>query len=425
MKLQGYASVRGALMAGGVMTLIGSAALAQDAVTLTVWSDTPRLPTFAAYDEARENVTLNVVTVDPGDLLAKLQLAMQAGTEMPDAIFMADIGFTSQLSTRTSNYLMDLTSLVPEATLAEFYPNANSPCIVNGKLLCLRNDLAHMIVWYDAPLMEELGQTVPATWEEFAALGAALGPQGYILGSAVEPYPLLSFLVSGGCSIAMPVEGADDTLSIDLTGEACIKAAQMVDDMVANGSLATTGPFDPAFVALATDGKLPLIIGPTWFGEYVIKPTYAFAPGILAAAEPLRWDGQDQPMTWSWGGGTYGGWKDTAHPDAVLDLLIWSSTDIGSQTTAVTMPAHAPSSVAWGAALETDAYYANTDVFDVEVASAAFSHPGYVSLRFSVTEALAKTVSAAIIGGGTAVDALPALQEELINQAELNRYTVQ
>ena len=416
---------RRTLITAGMIAFAGSAALAQDAVTLNVWSDTPRLPTFQAYDDSHDGVTLNVTTVAPGDLLAKLQLAMQAGTEMPDVIFMSDIAFTAQLSTRTSNYLMDLTDLVPAETLAEFYPNANTPCIVNDRLLCLRNDLAHMIVWYDAPKMEELGQAVPTTWEEFAALGAVLGPQGYILGSAVEPFPLISYLISGGCPIAIPVEGAEDTLRIDLTDPTCIKAAQMVDEMVANGSLTKTGPFDPDFVAQATGGMLPLVIGPTWFGEYVIKPTYAFAPGILGAAMPLVWEGQEQPLTWSWGGGTYGGWKDTAHPEETLDLLIWAATDVANQTIAVTLPAHAPSAEAWGARLKADEYYANPDVFDIEVAAAALSSPAYVSLRFSLSEAVSKTLSAAIIGGGSAVDALPALQEELINQAQLNRYTVQ
>ena len=90
---------------------------------------------------------------------------------------------------------------------------------VNGKLLCMRNDLAHMIVWYDKPLMEALGKAVPTTWEEFQALGDELGPQGYVLGSGVEPFPLYRYLVSDGCDIVMPVEGKEDTVKIDLTTE--------------------------------------------------------------------------------------------------------------------------------------------------------------------------------------------------------------
>lgn len=405
--------------------MLSGAAMAQDAVTLTVWSDTPRLDGFAAYDASHDNVTLNVVTVAPGDLVTKLQLAMQAGSDVPDVIFMSDIAFSAQLSTRRSNYLMDLTDLVPQALQDEFYPNSNAPCWVNDKLLCLRNDMAHMITWYNAPMMTELGATVPTTWEEFAALGATLGPQGYVMGSGVEPFPLLAFLVSGGCAIAQPVEGMEDTVSIDLTTEDCLKAAQMVDGMLANGSLAKVGPFDPAFVELAKGGKVPLMIGPTWFGEYVIKPTYEWPAGVLAAAAPPRWEAQEQPLTWSWGGGTFGGWKDSANPEAVVDLITWMATDVANQTNAVTLPAHAPSAMAWGADLNADGYYANDDVFQVQVDAAAYSHPGYMSIRIDVPGAIAKTLVPAVAAGQTIESALPALQEELINLAGLNGYAVQ
>ncbi|WDR05252.1 extracellular solute-binding protein [Devosia rhodophyticola] len=413
-------------VAGGLaLAMMAGGALAQDQVTLNIWSDTPRLSMFELYDQTHDNVTLNVTTVAPADLIAKLQLAMQAKSEIPDVVFLSDIGYTAQLSTRRSNYLMDLTDKVPQALQDEFYPNGNSPCEVNGKLYCLRNDLAHMMVWYDKPLMEKLGKAVPTTYAEFEALGAELGPEGYVLGSAVEAFPLYSFLVSDGCDMAMPVEGKPDTLKIDLTTDKCTKPAAMVDAMVANGSLAKVGPFEPDFVNLAKTGKVPLIIGPTWFGEYVIKPTYEWPEGTLAAAMPLKWDDQDQPLTWSWGGGTYGGWKDTAHPDEVVDVIEWMATDVANQTDAVTLPAHEPSAIAWGAKLKADSYYADADVFDVEVGSAKYSHPGYVSLRFSVSDAIAKVITQGMGGGGTVLGALPALQTELTNLAKLNGYTVE
>ncbi len=404
---------------------LSTTAMAQDAVTINVWSDTPRLDAFAAYDASHDNVTLNVVTVAPADLVTKLQLAMQADSEIPDVIFMSDINYAAQLSTRRSNYLMDLTDIVPQALQDKFYPNANAPCLVNGKLLCLRNDIAHMITWYNEPQLAELGFSPPTTWEEFAVLGAELGPQGYVLGSGVEPFPLLAFLVSDGCAIAMPVAGKEDTVSIDLTTESCLKAARMVDGMLANGSLSNVGPFDPAFVELAKAGKVPLMIGPTWFGEYVIKPTYELASGLLSAAIPPRWEDQDQPLAWSWGGGTFGGWKDTAYPAEVVDILQWMSSDVANQTTAVTLPAHEPSAIAWGANLNADGYYANDGVFAAMVDSAQFSHPLYTAIRIDVPGAIAKTLVPAIASGQTVESALPALQEELVNLAGLNGYTVE
>lgn len=415
-----------ALLAGGLaVATLAAPAVAQDAVTLNVWSDTPRLTMFDLYDQTHDNVTLNVTTVAPADLIAKIQLALQAKSEIPDVIFMSSIDYAAQLSTRRSNYLMDLTDKVPQALQDEFYPNGNSPCHVNGKLLCLRNDLAHMIVWYDKDAMAALGKAVPTTWEEFEALGAELGPQGYALGTGVESFPLLAYLVSDGCQIAMPVEGKEDTIKIDLTTESCLKPARMVDAMLANGSLTKVGPFEPDFVALAKAGKVPLMIGPTWFGEYVIKPTYEWPAGKLAAALPLKWADQEQPLTWSWGGGTYGGWKDTAHPAEVVDLIQWMATDVANQTNAVTLPAHRPSAEAWGERLKADSYYADPNVFAVEAEAAQFSHPGYTALRIDVAGAIAKTIVQPLASGGTVEGGLPALQTELVNLAKLNGYQVE
>jgi multiple sugar transport system substrate-binding protein len=417
---------KSAALAGGIaLSLVAGGALAADPVTLNVWSDTPRLEMFELYGKTHDNVKLNVTTVAPENLIAKIQLAMQAKSEIPDVIFMADIGYTAELSTRRSNYLMDLTDKVPQALQDEFFPNGNSPCHVNGKLLCLRNDLAHDIVWYDKSAMDALGKQLPTTWEAFQQLGAELAPQGYVLGSGVESGLLQAFLVSDGCDLGMPVAGKDDTLKIDLGTDKCLKPARMIDAMLKDGSLSKVGVFEPDFVALAKSGKVPFMIGPTWFGEYVIKPTYEWPAGKLAAALPLKWDDQSQPLTWSWGGGTYGGWKDTKNPAEVVDLIEWMATDVAAQTNAVTLPAHKPSALAWGARLKADQYYASPDVFDIEVNAADYSHPGYTSLRFSIADAIAKVVSQGLAGGGTVEAALPALQQELTNLAKLNGYQVE
>lgn len=157
---------KSAALAGGIaLSLVAGGAFAADPVTLNVWSDTPRLDMFELYGKTHDNVKLNVTTVAPENLIAKIQLAMQAKSEIPDVIFMADIGYTAELSTRRSNYLMDLTDKVPQALQDEFFPNGNSPCHVNGKLLCLRNDLAHDIVWYDKSAMDALGKQLPTTWK--------------------------------------------------------------------------------------------------------------------------------------------------------------------------------------------------------------------------------------------------------------------
>lgn len=403
---------------------MGAGAAAQD-TSLTVWSDPTRASVFEAYDAADNSVSLDIVTVAPDELVTKLQLAMRAGSDVPDVIWMSTIDVAAQLSTRRSDYLMDLGGMVDEAILAEFSTNANAPCSIDGELLCLRNDVAQYVTWYDEPLMEKLGHAVPETWEALGALGAELGPEGYILGSGTTPFLLLGILASSGCEIAIPVEGEANTVGIDLASEECTKAARLIDEMRANGSLSEFGAFDPEFIQAAVDRKLPLMVAPTWFGEFVLRRRYEVPEGHLTAAVPPRWESQEEPLTWSGGGGTYGVWKDTEHPEAAVDLIVWATTDTELQSQAVTTPAHLPSAELWLTNAVDGGYYADEGVADAISEAATYTHPGYQPLRFNVVEAIGKVVVPGLAAGETVEAQLPALEQELRNLAQLNRYEVQ
>ena len=404
-----------------VGAIAGSAVVAED-ITLNVWADSVRVPMFELY--AKDGVELNITTISAPDLVAKIQLAMQAGTEVPDVVFFNNVGFTAMLATRRSNFVLDLSELISQEVEDAYSTNANSVCELDGKLMCLRNDVAQFHIWYNAPLMEELGETLPTTWEEYEAFGARVAEQGMVIGSAIQEFPMMNLLASSGCEFAAPVEGEANTLRIDLSTEACLRPAAMIDRMAENGSLARVGLFDPAFAELYRTNKVPFLIGPSWFAEHVIRPSYGAPDGQTAAALPPRWADQDQPITWHWGGGTYAGWTDTAHPEAVAALIEWVATDVTLQTDAVTMPAHAESSVAWGAAIAADPWYANDQTYNVMLEAVEFSDPNYVTLRIGLEAAFAGTVAKAAATGESVVDTLPALEAELTNQAQLNGYTV-
>jgi len=409
---------------GGLgLSLMATAAIA-DPVQISVWADSARLPMFAAYQAAHPDVKLNVTTVGL-DMVAKLQLALRAKSGVPDVVFLPIINYPAQLSTRATDYLMDLTTLVPADKQAEFYPNSNVPCTINGKLLCLRNDMAHFVFWYNKPLLDKLGVQLPTTWEDFEKTGADLAKQGYIVGSGTEPVDVMNMLVSDGCDLALPDAQKDNTLKIDLTTDACKKPAAMLDRMVASGALAKIGVFEPAFIDLAKSGKLAMILGPTWFGPTFMKPTYEWAPKTLAAGLPPKWADQQQPSTWSWGGGTYGGWKGTQHPKEVLDIITWMATNPDMQKTAETMPADKPASLAWSAQIKADGYYADDQVFDVLLKAADYGNPGYGTLRFDVAGDIGKVVTPQLASGAKLVDLLPALQQELTNDAKVAGYQVE
>ena len=64
---------------------------------------------------------MRIVTVNPADAPAKIQLAMKAGEEVPDAIFMDSITWPSQLTGKNRDYLLDLTPYVDKSILDNYY----------------------------------------------------------------------------------------------------------------------------------------------------------------------------------------------------------------------------------------------------------------------------------------------------------------
>lgn len=414
------------VFASAAMVPTGSAS-AQDVTQLLVWGDPVREPFYDAFAASRDDIEVEMVSVATNELITKLQLALQTGEGVPDVIFMPDVNMAAQLATRRSNYLMELSDRVPEEIIDGFFPTSLAPCEKDGgSLICLRNDVAHFMLWYNAPLMEELGLSVPTTWEEYeeVAAAAAANDSGIVSGAIAMHIPLMNFLYSNGCQVAIPAEGDSETLIINATAPQCVEGAQLVDRMLDNGSMARVAPFDPSFIELAQSNKLLMIPGPTWFGEYIIKGRYEFAEGMTGVGMTPRWASQEQPLAWSWGGGVWGGWRDTEHPEAVVDLLTFVTTDIDTNREAVTMPAYQPASMAWGEGFDAAGYYSGEGNFQTMVDAAAFGHPSYVSLRIDTRAIFTKAVVNDLAAGASFESLLPQLQEEFVNAANLARYTV-
>lgn len=416
-----------------MLSLVGAALMgissahADETVKLTVWGDPVRQPFYEAFDAARDNIELEFVSIARNEFIAKLQLALQTGEGVPDAVFLQDTNYSAPLKTRRINYLMELQDVLPQDTIEGFYPTSNSVCEPgDGTLICLRNDVAHFMLWYNKPLMDKLGLTPPTTWEEYETVAAQAAEleDGVVSGAVAMHIPLMNFLYSNGCELAVPVEGKPDTLTINATAPQCVEAAQLVDRMLDAGTLSRVAPFDPEFIELAKSGKLLMIPGPTWFGEYIIKRRYEFPEGTVGVSMTPKWESQNQPLAWSWGGGMWGGWKDTKHPEEVLDLLTFVTTDLETNRTAVTMPAYQPASVEWGKVFDGSGYYATEGSFQTMLEASKYGHPGFVSLRLDARTSFTKAVVNDLAAGASFESLLPQLQEEFVNAAKLARYQV-
>ena len=83
------------------LSIMAAATVSSVAQTkLTVWGDTLRVNSYKAYDALMADIDLDIVTVAPEETVTKLQLALRAGSSIPDLVFISDAPNSAMLATR-------------------------------------------------------------------------------------------------------------------------------------------------------------------------------------------------------------------------------------------------------------------------------------------------------------------------------------
>jgi ABC-type glycerol-3-phosphate transport system substrate-binding protein len=178
--------------------------------TITVWVDATRLPAAQAFEKAYPNTKIKIVTYDgaangSNSFQTKMQLFDRAKKGWPDVVWSTqdnDSAWASQASAGEQPFAAQLNKgLVSSATLAGFAKGALDPCTINGKVYCLRNDLASNVLWYNKALMDQFGYKIPTTWEQYEALGVKVAKDhpGYIIGAAGDSWTPEIYMWASKC----------------------------------------------------------------------------------------------------------------------------------------------------------------------------------------------------------------------------------
>jgi ABC-type glycerol-3-phosphate transport system substrate-binding protein len=391
---------------------------------ILVWADATREPAFKAYEKAHPDVKLKVEIVDPAALLSKIQLANRVGKGWPDVIFDPQPTDVASLSSPLFNYAQRLDDLIPKDVQKNF-ATGNKACTIDGKLYCLQNDLAQGVLWYNKPLMDQFGYSVPTTWDQFKQLGEKVAAEhpGYVLGAAGDVNIWYDYLWSSGCPLA-DVKSSTQ-VHINTSDKACTRVADTIDPLLQNGSVSRLSPFDPKMIKTAQDGKLLMTIGPSWFGEYVLhaKTSYNLPDGEIAAAPMPTWQGATANYSGAWGGGIYIVSSHAADKKTATDIAQWVATNDAYQATAPTYPAYKPAATTWAQSMSTSKFYAANPV-PVLTDAADKINPAVGPTRYALVPTVTSTVVAAIKAGGTIASALPGLQDQLSALAQSAGYEV-
>jgi multiple sugar transport system substrate-binding protein len=403
-----------------------------DKATITVWVDADRSPAVDAFKKANPDVSLKVETYDgsangSNSFRTKVQLFDRAGNGWPDVVFSTqnnDAAWASQGSNGKQAFAAVLNSgLVPKSTLDNFTTGALNPCTADGKVYCLRNDLAQVVLWYNKALLDQFGYQLPTSWEEFQALGEKVAQEhaGYIVGAVGDPWTPEMYLWASKCQ-ANDITGPT-SVTVNTDSTECKRAASMLDTLIKSGTTPNVSVFTPEFVQKYSN-KVLLMPGPVWYaGAIFNNPQSLNVPkGQLGVAAPLAWKG-DSPVTGNVGGGT---WFISSHSKnlkaAEKFVEFVTTADDYQVNLAPGYPAYAPAADKWIKKQESSGYYATDLQAVIKAGTEIWS--GWGSGVFSQEAIWAKTVTPAIASGKTIVSLLPEWQTAIKNQAQVNGYTV-
>ena len=398
---------------------------------ITVWADSTRLPAVQQYQAAHPDVRMEVVTYDGSAngstyLQTKVQLFDRTSSGWPDVVFGSptDVTWASRpTGPNATAFAAPLDQdLVPKDTLDGFAKGSLVPCRANDHTYCLRNDIAQVVLWYNKSLMDQFGYQVPTTWQQYQALGERVATEhpGYLVGSVGDTNSQESYFWSSRCPAFSPA--GQDTLKVDLADANCTRMASLLDTLIAAKSVSTQGFFNQGFAKDYGD-KVLMANGPSWYGKYLFDSAFKVPAGRMAAADPLKWDGEATAATGNVGGGV---WMVSSHSKnlkASTDLATWLTTSNDFQANAPTYPAYVPAAKAWLANPANKQYFA-ADISEPFQQAADLVWTGWANTRFSDATAWSSVVLPALTAGKTLTETLPQWQSAIIDEAKAVGYTI-
>jgi ABC-type glycerol-3-phosphate transport system substrate-binding protein len=397
-----------------------------DNAPVTVWIDADRQPAFDAYVKAHPDKAnlLKAVQVDREQLPAKTLLFNNTNQGWPDVVF-AEPRIVARVADAAHHLPLDLTPWVPADVIKGYEGMAG--CTFGDKVYCLRNDLAMFVFYYNKPLMDQFGYTVPATFEDYQALSDKLAKEhpGYYLGTFGDGWTFISYFDASGCPSHELVN--DSELKIDMTDPRCQRAAQLVDHMLANGTLFTTDYFSADFAKVVSDNKLLGMPGPAWmfgvFGGNKDSSWYKTSDHQLGVSAPLKWQADAQAQTPAMGGAAWMVSNHTKNPKLAVDFIQWVTTSPDFWKGTTNYPAYKPIQSLWQQAVASNALFAS-DPFPVYQQASGLITPLDKWPRFDLIAPFTTVVQDALKNKKSIQSSLPAVADQLAPLAQEQGYQV-
>jgi len=403
---------------------------------ITVWVDSVRLPEAKGFAAAYPKCKVNIVTFD-GDsngattLQAKIQLWNRSGGGWPDVIFSEQVNDPIWMSEKPFSYAANLAKLIPKSILSQWPKPSTLQCTVNGVQVCVQDNIAPDVLWYNATLMKQFGYTVPTTWQQWAAIGADVAQHhpGYVIGSSGDSYGAWIYFWANQCPLEHFLNGGK-TLEINAANVHCTEMATLLDPLIKSGVLPPETVFAADFAKTygGTADKVLMMPGPAWYAESLFNATLHLPSGQIAAAAPLSWNGQQPVTTGQIGGGPWVISKHAKNSALAANFVIYEITKFDPLPTTLPTarpgyPGYAPLAKTWLTSLAKDTYFASDPTPALKTAANEIWH-GWDLVTYPDQPVWSNSVVTGLVNGQTLTSLLPTFQQGLSQAAQAAGYKV-
>jgi len=340
--------------------------------SLTVYTDSVRKPAVDAYVTAHPTVCVNVVVWSgDGNGATEGQTDIEkwntAGSSWANVMFSEQVNDPIWMAQSPFNYAANLKGIIPSSVLKNWSKTSLAQCTVNGKLICLQDNLAPEVLWVNTHLMKQFHYKVPKTWQQWAAIGkdVAKHHKGYIIGTLGDSYGGWLYYWANQCHLESLQHNGQ--LLINGKDKNCTEMTNLLSPLVKNGTVVHSSVFDSDFpTTWGKTDKVLMLPGATWYALSILQSTCQIPAGQMTAADPLAWGNNKKATTGQVGGGPWIISRHDSGAKLALDasFVVWETTKfnplpLSNPNARPGLPADSAIAKSWLASLNKQPYFSS------------------------------------------------------------------
>jgi multiple sugar transport system substrate-binding protein len=406
----------------------GSAGTADDPVELTYWAWAPNLDKVVElWNDEHPEIQVTVNKQDGGDpAITKLLTAIKAGSGAPDLI---QAEYQKIPTLVASDALADLTD-AGAGDIAGDFPESvwDSVTLGGDAIYAIPQDTGPMMFYYRDDIFQQLGLSVPTTWDEYAEVARALhtaDPTKFLGTFSANDAGWFAGLSQQAKAEWWSIDG--DAWGVGIDEEPTQQVADYWGGLVEEGVIDNKPMYTPEWNAGLNDGTQVGWLGAVW-GPGVLSGSAADTAGLWKAATLPTWG--DDISNGNWGGSSTAVTTQSDNVEAAVEFATWLNTDPDAIEALVRETGIYPASTDAAASALTEApeFFSNQpDFYDVAAeaaqAVAPFQYGPNVNVTFSAyNDEFAKAAEAK--SRQAFLDAVTAMQQITVDDLESSGFTV-